>query len=431
MLDSLKQLGIGHPLEKPRVVTQDSLKVEYINITGLKSYTRSYVIGKLNFKAGSKISYEKFNEGISNLNATQNFNSISYDFTKGYQEDVLNLHLTENPINRYLKFGLHYDGLYKSAVLVNLTQKKLFLRNDVASLDVILGDNFRYNFNYYIDNGFHISYGIYSGFNRFSRNVSSGYVDGIIPETSGFNSLNIDFSDFTNRLYIQTIFRQRFMIGIGTELKHLKIKSETLNDKVFDMSDYFSVYGYLKLDSYDNKYYPKEGWFFTGEAKSYLYSSDYTELFDRFTTIKGEIGTAKRIYKNLVLQLQTETGFAIGEQTVPFFDFVLGGYGYNTINNFRHFYGYDFLSLSGNSYIKGAATLDYEIFRKNHINFTANFANIGNNLYDEGEVLSIPKYSGYAVGYGLETFLGPVEIKHSWSPETRDHFTWFSVGFWF
>jgi NTE family protein len=431
LLDSLKQLGIGRALEKPQVVAQDSVRVEYINITGLKSYTRSYVIGKLNFKAGSKISYDKFNEGITNLNATQNFNAISYDFTKGYQEDVLNLHLRENPINRYLKFGLHYDGLYKSAVLVNFTQKKLLLRNDVASLDVILGDNFRYNFNYYIDNGFHISYGIYSGFNRFSRNVSSGYVDGIIPETSGFNSLNIDFSDFTNRLYIQTIFRQRFMIGIGAELKHLKIKSETLNDKVFDMSDYFSVYGYLKLDSYDNKYYPKEGWFFTGEAKSYLYSSDYSGLFDRFTTVKGEIGTAKKLYKNLVLQLQTETGFAIGEQTVPFFDFVLGGYGYSTINNFRHFYGYDFLSLSGNSYIKGAATLDYEIFRKNHINFTANFANIGNNLYDEGEVLSIPKYSGYAVGYGLETFLGPIEIKHSWSPETRDHFTWFSVGFWF
>lgn len=431
LMEKLKALGVGHPIEKPLVKGNDSIQVEYIDIMGLKNYNRSYVIGKLNFKPGQKISYAKFNEGISNLNATQNFTSISYDFRQGQTADVLYLHLKENPVNRFLKFGLHYDGLYKSAVLLNFTQKKLLFRNDVASLDVILGDNFRYNFNYLIDNGFHISYGFYSGLNKFSRNISNGYVQGLAPETAGLNSLNIDFTDLTNRLYVQTIFAQRFMIGAGAELKHLQIESETLDDKVFDRSDYFSLYGYLKLDSYDNKYFPKEGWYFSGEGKSYLYSSDYTGLFNRFTILKAEGGTAKRLFRNMVLEVQAETGFAISDGTVPFFDFVLGGYGYQMTNNFRHFYGYDFLSLTGNSYIKGTLTLDYELFRKNHLNFTANFANIGTDLYEQGEVLSIPSYSGYAFGYGLETFLGPIEVKHSWSPETRDHYTWFSVGFWF
>jgi NTE family protein len=26
--------------------------------------------------------------------------------------------------------------------------------------------------------------------------------------------------------------------------------------------------------------------------------------------------------------------------------------------------------------------------------------------------VSLPKYSGYAMGYGLETIIGPIEIKH-------------------
>jgi NTE family protein len=431
-LDSLKAYSTGRPVEKPRVAVQDSLLIEYMNITGLKSYTRSYVKGKLSFKEGKKISYAKFNEGISNLNATQNFNTISYDFEKGYEGDVLNMRLGENPIDRYLKFGLHYDGLYKSAVLVNLTQKNIFTRNDVASLDVILGDNFRYNFNYYLDNGFHISYGLHSSFSRFNRNVAADYADGILT-VGGLNSINIDFTDLTNRIYIQTIFAQRFMIGAGAELKHLKIESETVpNQKpVFDDSSYFSMYGYLKLDSYDNKYFPTEGWYFSGEAKSYLFSSNYSGLFAPTTILKADAGTAKKLYKNLVLELQAETGFAISDGTVPFFDFLLGGYGYYMTNNFRHFYGYDFLSLSGNSYIKAAATIDYEIYRRNHLNFTANFANVGNDLYEQGEVLSIPKYSGYAFGYGFESIIGPIEVKHSWSPETKDHYTWFSVGFWF
>ena len=131
------------------------------------------------------------------------------------------------------------------------------------------------------------------------------------------------------------------------------------------------------------------------------------------------------------MRFQTDAGFSFGSASVPFFNFSLGGYGYNTINNFKHFYGYDFLSLSANSYLKSSLSVDYEIFKKNHINLTANFANIQNNLFRKVNWISTPKYSGFALGYGLETLVGPLEIKHSWSPETGKRFTWFSIGFWF
>ncbi|MBY8963806.1 patatin-like phospholipase family protein [Flavobacterium sp. D11R37] len=434
ILESLKALGTGSPVERKPIQATDSVLVEKFNIKGLNNYTKSYVIGKLNFKPGTKISYEKFTQGISNLNATQNFNSISYCFDEGANGDILSLKLTENPVNRYLKFGLHYDGLYKSGVLVNLTQKKLLKRNDVASLDVILGDNFRYMFNYYIDNGFHISYGLRSALNNFNRNLDADLTAGELAGQLGISSVNVDFTDHTQQAYIQTIFAQKFMLGGGLELKHLKIKSETITDNefnVFDNSDYFSAYTYLKFDSYDNRYFPDEGWFFAGEAKWYLSSSNYTGMFTPFSMVKAEMGTAKRLRRNVTFEFQAETGLTVGEETVNFFDFVLGGYGYYMINNFRHFYGYDFLSISGNSYLKAMGTLDWEFVRKNHLNVSANFANIGENLFEEGEILSIPQYSGYAVGYGMETIIGPIEIKHSWSPETNKHHTWFSVGFWF
>jgi len=433
IIDRLRPLGVGHRIEKERVPVQDSLYVEQIRINGLNNYTRAYVIGKLSFKPGSRITYDIFNNGISNLNATQNFTGISYCFDKGNRGEVLNLKLTENPVDRYLKFGLHYDGLYKSAILVNLTQKNLIRRNDVASVDVILGDNFRYNLDYYIDNGFYISYGLHSHFNGFNRNISSDYVVGEFSDILGVESVNVDYSDWTNQIYLQTIFAQRFLLGGGLEYKHVKIRSETIQDidPVFDDSDYLSLYGYLKFDSYDSQYFPSEGWFFSGEAKAFLYSSDYTGGFDRFTLIKGEIGTAKTLCNGLTLQLQSETGLSLGENQVPTFDFMLGGYGYYMTNSFRHFYGYDFLTISGNSYIKGMATLDYEFAKKNHLNLSANYANVGYNLYEEGLMFSWPSFSGYALGYGMETIIGPLELKHSWSPETHKHTTWVSVGFWF
>ncbi|WP_294820713.1 patatin-like phospholipase family protein [uncultured Flavobacterium sp.] len=431
--DRLRPLGIGRPVQKEPVPVQDSIYVEQIRIDGLQDYTRSYVIGKLSFKPGSRVTYDVFNSGISTLNATQNFTGISYCFDQGTRGEVLNIKLTENPINRYLKFGLHYDPLYKSAILVNLTQKNLIRRNDVASLDVVLGDNFRYNLDYYIDNGFYISYGLHSHYSSFNRNISADYAVGELTGILGTESINVDYSDWTNQLYLQTIFAQRFLLGGGLEYKHMNIRSETIQsiDPRFDDSDYLSVYGYLKFDSYDSKFFPSEGWFFSGEAKGFVYSSDYTNSFDRFTLIKGEIGTAKTLANRLTLDLKAETGFSLGENEVPTFDFMLGGYGYHITNSFVHFYGYDYLSITGNSYIKGAATLDYEFLKKNHLNITANYANVGYNLYEEGEMFSWPKFSGYAVGYGMETIIGPLEIKHSWSPETQKHLTWVSVGYWF
>lgn len=417
-------------INKDKVQVCDSITINNVEINNLKNYTRSYVLGKLNFKQKTKIPFYKFEKGINSLNATENYSSILFSFDK---QDNLTFNLKENQINTFIKFGLHYDDLYKSALLVNLTQKKLFSKNDVASLDIILGDHFRYNFDYYIDNGFYWSFGINSRLNTFNKNIQNDFNEGTTFTDLNINSINIDFSDFSNQIFVETLFSKLFLIATGVELKHLKIKSPTLQNTnpIFDKSDYFSVFGSIKFDSFDKKYFPKSGWYLNGELKSYLFSSDYNNNFERFSTLKGDVGIVKTFYKKLSVKLQSELGTIIGERKIPYFDFILGGYGYNKINNFQHFLGYDYLSLSGSSYIKGSAMLEYEVFKKNYVNVTANYANIGDRIFESTDWFSHPKHSGYAIGYGYDSLIGPVEIKHSWSPETKDHYTWFSIGYWF
>ena len=434
VFEQLKKLvDESNPYKKPELkLISDSLYIKNINSTRLDNYTKEYVYGKLRFKPKSKISYNDFLKGINNINATQNFSAISYSFDPNEDGVDLNLNLKENSTKTYLKFGLHYDNLFKSGVLVNLTRKKALLKNDVASLDVILGDNIRYNLDYYIENGFNLSFGFKSHYNQFNRNIGKD----ISPTTvtnQDINSINVDFTDLTNQVYFQSLFVQKFLIGGGVELKFLKIKSETLAnvDPIIDRSNYFSVFGYMKFDSFDNKYFPKKGWYFTGDIQSFLLSSNYTGNFKPLSIAKGDFGVAATLFKNTTIKLQTDAGFSFGQQSVPFFNFILGGYGYNALNSFKYLYGYDYLSLVANSYIKSTGTLDYEFFKKNHVNFSANFANIGDRIFESVDWISIPKYSGYAVGYGLETVVGPIEIKYSWSPEQPKGFTWFSIGFLF
>lgn len=409
------------------------INLKMVSINDVKDYTRAYMMGKLGLKENTKVTYQDIKKGINKLNATQNFSAISYSLDKLEDGDRLNLIVRESENKTFLKFGLHYDGLYKSAILVNLTQKKSLFKNDVISADIALGDNFRYNLDYYIDNGFYFSFGLKSRLNQFNRNVATDFNNGVTFSQLGINTLNIDYLDFNNQAYLQTIFAQKFLIGAGIEWKHMKINSSTLSNQssIFENSDYGSIFGYIKYDSFDNKFFPKKGWFFNGDIQSYLYSTNYTNQFNRFSIAKGEFGITRTFLKKINLKFTSEAGFSIGSGSVPFLDFVLGGYGYNTINNFKHFYGYDFVSLAADSYIKSTGTLDYEFYKKNHVNLSANYANLEDNLFGNGNWLSTPRYTGYALGYGLETVLGPIEVKYSWSPELSKGFTWFSVGFWF
>lgn len=424
----------SNPYYKPQLkIESDSLKIVNIVCNNLKDYSKAYIEGKLKFKSGAKIRYKDLEMGINNIDATHNFGAVIYSLEPNGLGDDLILNLAENPVKTYLKFGLHFDGFYKSGVLANITNKKTLFKNDIASFDLIIGDNVRYNLDYYIDNGYNLSVGFKSQLNQFNKNVTKDISSLSVNPLTNANAINIDFLDLTNQLYFQSIFAQKFLVGIGLEHKYVNIESETLaaTNPVLDRSDYTSVFAYLKYDSFDNQYFPKKGWYFSSDLHNYLFSSNYTGNFNPFSIAKADAGFALKILKNATLKVQAEAGFSIGDDSIPFFNFVLGGYGFIPLNNFKPFYGYDFLSIAGNSYLKSSATIDYEIFKKNHLNFSANYANIGNNYFNSLDWISLPKYSGYAIGYGLESIIGPLEVKYSWSPETTKGFTWFSIGFWF
>lgn len=433
--EKIDQLGDkSNPYYKPKLkIESDSLKIVNIVCNNLKDYSKAYIEGKLKFKSGAKIRYKDLEMGINNIDATHNFGAITYSLEPNGIGDDLILNFTENPVKTYLKFGLHYDGLYKSAVLANLTNKKTLFKNDIASFDLIIGDNVRYNLDYYVDNGYNLSYGFKSQLNKFNKNVTNEISSLSIVPLANVSALNIDFLDLNNQLYFQSIFAQKFLIGLGLEYKYVNIVSETLaaTVPVLDRSNYTSVFAYFKYDSFDNQYFPKKGWYFSSDLHNYLFSSNYTGNFKPFSLAKADTGFALTILKKATLKVQAEAGLTIGAESIPFFNFVLGGYGFTPLNNFKPFYGYDFLSIAGNSYLKSSATIDYEIFRKNHLNFSANFANVEDNYFESLDWISLPKYSGYAIGYGLETIIGPLEVKYSWSPETAKGFTWFSIGFWF
>ncbi|WP_298319791.1 patatin-like phospholipase family protein [uncultured Aquimarina sp.] len=419
----------------------DTLLINSLVISGNQRYTRSYIKGKLKLKLNNPktTTYKKLYEGINNLSATGNFDRASHRLIDKGSEKELVLNVKESENTMLLRLALHYDDLYKTAALINFTKKSLLFNNDVLSFDVALGDNIRYNLDYYIDKGFYWSIGLKNSLNRFNRNVQYELVreDFSLPDIE-VNKINLDYLDFKTQFYLETLLNQTFSLGLGAEYRRFRLISETIGEDedqlprvVFDNSNYWSAFSYLKFDSYDNKYFPSSGFFFDGNVNYYLFDDNPNSENSNFVIAKADFGYAFKVFDKTSVNLGLSAGNRWEEQNIRSLNFFVGGFGAKMINNNIPFYGYDFLSIVGNSFAKAAITLDYEIFPKNHINLAANYANVGNRLFENGGWLESPEYSGYALGYGLETFAGPVQVKYSYSPEQKEGEWFFSVGFWF
>ena len=410
----------------------EKLLISDIGIDGASYYTRAFVLGKLNIKRGDSLSRNDITKKIYLLSATRNYNRIEYNLIKKVDGTyLLDFKLKESSENANLKLGVHYDLLYKSSVLASYNQKHFLKKNDMFSIDMILGDNLRYNLNYFVDNGFYISYGFRSRYNHFRSNSKYNQVSDL-PNVS---SINLSYTDITNQAFFQTTFNRKFALGLGAEHKWLKASTETLStndtpETIIDRSNYFNAFGYIKLDTYDKKYFVTKGYFADLNFKWYIASTDYNNDFKMFSQAKGTVGFTTTFFDKLTFQNTNEAGFTIGNPNSNIFDFYLGGYNQNYINTFVSLYGYELADLSNNSFIKSQFDFRYKVGDSHYFSLIANYARLEDNVFEDLDLFKNIK-SGYAVGYSYDSFLGPIEIKYSWTPDHTDGQWLFNLGFWF
>lgn len=413
--------------EKPQKIV-----VKVIEIEGVKDYTRTYVKGKMQLYKKDTLNYQEFVEGINNLSATGNFSNIQYNIEEESDGSVIKLKLKQNDISTYVKFAAHYDNLYKSGVLANITAKHLLGKNDIFSADLILGDNLRYNLDYFIDNGSYWSFGLKSRYNTFKTDFD-------VPEDNDdFNvdRLDVNYTDFTNQLYFQTVFNRRFALGVGLEHKRLNAYTRTVAmnpnqpKTYFDKSDYGNLISYIKFDSYDKKHFQKEGFLVDVDFRWHLFSSDYNKNFNSFSQLRGKFGFAHTFFDKLTAHFVSEAGFTIGDNENDILRYNLGGYGENYVNTFIPHYGYEFASLSGNEFLRSTLKLRYEFTENHYLMGAANLASVEEDIFNDGRIFENIK-SGYGLGYGFYSFLGPIELNYTWSPEIKENYWYFNLGYWF
>ncbi len=406
---------------------------EYILITdleinGLDSFNRSYIKGKLGIKPPHLVSYQNIRDGIKSLYSSGNFSKVYYRIKENETgHKTLSLFVLENPSKQSLKFGLHYDDLFKTGLLINFTTKRFLVNNSVLSADLVLGDFPRYELNYYIDNGIYPSFGVFSGFKQFD--ASANLVN--FNENAEDVSLVYQFNEFTNQIYTQSTLFEKYAIGGGIEHKYLDIHTNNLPNsdpnKKIENSYFLSAFGHLKADNLDNPNFPRNGLKFNGLFK-YLFSSN-SDDFNETSMLRLSIEGNKSINRWLSVKGFGEFGTYLSNFPPVSQKFILGGFVEQSFLNFSKFYGLPFLYAAGDNVMVVGSKIQGR-FLRNH--YVSGFVNVGNVENDFNELnLFKYKYVGYGVGYGYDSPLGPISGLWTYSPYTKKGLFNVSLGFWF
>lgn len=434
-LDKLKTLA---NLQKTVSQSQNIVNKSYerypinsIQISGNVNYNQRYVKGNLRLKEGELISLHRLNDRITYLMSSENFDRVLYDY-KINQDSTkvdLSIKLTENPIHQYLKLGIHYDPIYKLTGLVNYTAKHLLERNDVLSMDFIVGERLRTHFNYLIDNGLYMGYGLESRWDRFTTAINSS-----IP---GIHKLQLDYQRLRNFAFVQNNNRKNLAFSNGIEHQYIKSFSNTVIESVnkprilFEDRHFYGLLSRLEFDSMNDKSFPTSGLSVLASL-NYLFAASNTKL-SPITQIRTTIKGIKTISDKVSFLLEGDGALSVTSQVLKTFNYSLGGIGENFVNNFVPFYGYDFAALEGNSFVKTAGAIRWKIFQQHYLFAHINYAVVQDQVLKFLETANYFKAAktGFALGYSVQSPIGPIDLKYAWSPKQNAKQWFVNVGFWF
>lgn len=386
----------------------DSLIVENNHI-----FRKNYVQGKMNLKIPSLQTYGGINRMIDKLYATNNYRLINYDLIQDEDKNYLKLDVTEDDTRFFLKFGLHYDEIFKTGLLLNATAKRLLFQNSTVSLDLVVGDQTRYYFNYFIDNGYIPGFGVYaSGMSLDLKDIDSNIYD--------------KWNWFRNEVYLQSIWRDKYAIGGG--ISHDYFESKLVGNPKYGLSEnYINAYVFIKSDTQDDRSFPTRGIYLSAEGKVI----DILNKLSDGKILQAKINTQLNfpISDWLTYRLGLVGGFTIGEDLSPYYQYHLGGLFQQNLGNFVSFPGYELGQRTAQNILVNSNTFQFKFWKNWYADANISIA----NLFDDIKVDDILHITDSSAGVtaGYKSPFGQIKINYSHSLQINKGMFSVILGHWF
>ena len=386
----------------------DSLILENSNIFG-----KNYVQGKMNLRVPSLQTYGGINQMIDRLYSTNNYRLINYDIVQKNDQNYLKLNVTEDDTRFFLKFGLHYDEVFKTGLLLNATAKRLLFRNSTVSLDVVVGDKPRYYLNYFIDNGYIPGFGVYaSGMSLDLRDIGSNVYE--------------NWNWFRNEAFIQSVWRDKYAIGGGISHDYYEGKF-TWESSHSNTHNFINPYAFIKTDTQDNTSFPTKGLFLYAEGKVL----DLLNKEQEGRTFQLKISSQINFPLNswLTYRVGLFGGVTVGDEISSFYQYRIGGLFEQNVGNFVKFQGYEFGQLHSKNLLTASNTFQFNFSKNYYVDAHLSIGNLFNDIKVD-DILHISESSaGITAGY--KSPFGQIKLNYSRSLNRNNNILSVILGHWF
>lgn len=388
-------------------------KIDSLVIENNQIFSKNYVQGKMNLRVPSLQTYDGINKMIDRLYSTNNYTLINYDIIQQESGNYLKLNVTEDDTRFFLKFGLHYDEVFKTGLLLNATAKRLLFRNSTVSLDVVVGDKPRYYLNYFIDNGYIPGFGAYaSGMSLDLKDIDSNVYE--------------QWNWFRNEVFIQSIWRDKYAIGGGISHDYYESKINGGNSFT-NAKNFINPYLFIKTDTQDDTSFPTKGIFLNAEGKLLDLLNDKEEGKTFQLKITSQINLP--ITSWFTNRIGLFGGVTVGDNNSPFYLYRIGGLFEQNVGNFLKFLGYEFGQLSSKNLLTASNTFQFNLYKNYYLDASFSVANLFNDIKVD-DVLHISESSA-GISAGYKSPFGQIKFNFSRSLSRNNNILSVILGHWF
>ena len=403
----------------PSYQPPDSFLLKEIRISGLNRVSEKLINGKLQLEVPSKVTHDDIYKAINNAYSSLYFEKITYEIQEADEnspgnEIRLKIQVRERE-GALIRVGLNYNSDFKASIIFNAIFRNLLLNGSRLSVNFGLGENPRLLASYFKNNGWKPGFGLDLEINNYdifryegSRKVST-----------------LDFTDYSARLYIQSIFSNSYSLGIGVEFENQVIKpviSDVIDETQSDQ--YYNAYGFIHLDTYDDLFFPKIGSRFNA-----MYKLIYNPSISPAHFLMYRYEQAVKLSKKITIIPSLFGGFTSVDSATTAYQFHLGG-----LNQFYRlgqipFTGLNFMQVTNRNIVAAGLNFQYNIWRNNYIVFRVNAGltswDFRNLLVKENGIL------GFGLSVGNNSLIGPIEITFMGSNLHREPMAYLNIGYWF
>ena len=388
-------------------------KIDSLDVENNDIYGKNYILGKMNLKLPSIQTYGSINKMIDKLYATNNYKLINYDLIQDENKNYLKLFVTEDNARFFLKFGLHYDEIFKTGLLINATVKRLLFRNSTISLDLVVGDKPRYYFNYFIDNGYIPGFGVYA---------SGMTLDNYDKDFNLYERRNW----FRNEVFIQSIWRDKFAIGGG--ISHDYFEAKTPGEPTYtNPHNFINPYVFIKSDTQDDRGFPVRGFLLNIEGKLL----DLLNKDQKGRTFQTKITTHINFpfADWFTYRLRLFGGFTLGDELSSYYNYGIGGIFEQNLGNYTSFRGYEFGQVMSKNLLTAENIFQFKILKNYFADGSFGLGNHFNDLKVDKIFAIVETSAGISAGY--RSPFGQVKLNYSRSLNRNNGVFSVILGHWF